>query len=429
MSSERATGVLREQAEITERGRKRILMMAVSAALRFGLGAVLLGVVLATAAQTGWAQMETAIYSFTGGTDGQWPVGGLVQDAQGNLYGTSSYGGSSHCTIGYSCGTVFEISSTGTITVRYQFTGVTDGGGPQGTLVRDGKGNLYGTTYYGGGNRGTVFEVTPTGTETVLYSFSGDADGGYPNGGLVQDAQGNLYGTTSFGGVGCNGNGCGVVFEVTPNRAERVLYAFTGGTDGSVPLWGGLLRDSQGNLYGTTYHGGAAGRGTVFEVTPTGTEKVPFSFTGSKTGLHPVRTTLIQDAQGNLYGTTLGGPQGMGAVFELTPSGTEKVLYAFNKKKGGYYSYGGLVLDAQGNLFGTASQGGTYGFGTVFEITSAHKEKVLYNFTGGADGGNPYAGLVLDAQGNLYGTTEFGGNPACFSAAGSGCGVVFKVTP
>ena len=298
---------------------------------------------------------------------------------------------------------------------------------------------------------GTRSAQAQTYTESVLYSFTGPPDGANPFAGLVRDAQGNLYGTTAGGGdLACGGGlGCGTVFKLDTTGKETVLYSFTGtGGDGSYPE-AGLVRDAQGNLYGTTAWGGVfngIGYGTVFKVDTTGKETVLANFGSPYYGLLPV-AGLVRDAQGNLYGTTEyggNGPwscnyahfSGCGVVFKVDTTGGE-MLHIFTGTGGdGAYPRAGLVLDAQGNLYGTTWAGGDpacesdgiYGCGTVFKVDTTGEETVLYSFTGtGGDGAYPRAGLVRDAQGNLYGTTYAGGDPACI--AGTGCGTVFKLTP
>ena len=325
--------------------------------------------------------------------------------------------------------------------VLYSFcpakSGCAGGAYPFAGLARGANRNLYGTTGAGGANEfGAVFEVTPAGNEKVLHSFcpakSGCADGKDPQGRLVRDAKGNLYGTTPYGGA----NGFGVVFEISPAGKETVLYSFcpanSGCADGEFPA-AGVIRDANGNLYGTTTIGGANGFGVVFEVTPAGNEKVLHSFCPAKSGCADGKSPqagLVRDAKGNLYGTTpFGGANGFGVVFEVTPVGKEKVLYSFCPAKSGCADgngpIGGLARDGKGNLYGTTGGGGTNGFGAVFEVSPDGREKVLYSFcpakSGCSDGKSPQAGLVRDAKGNLYGTTPFGG--------ANGFGVVFQVTP
>jgi len=356
---------------------------------------------LAMATQYMHAQTETVLYSFAAEPASTNP-NGLVRDTKGNLYGTT-YGEGN----GTSCGIVFKITPAGTETVLHSFTGGTDGCGPFfGSLVRDSEGNLYGATSSGGSTAcggygcGTVFKVTAKGAENVLYAFTGGTDGDFPIAGLVRDKEGNLYGTTDLGGT----SGCGTVFELTATGTETVLHSFTAGADGAYPYTGGLIRDEKGNLYGTTWYGGAAsacgdsGCGTVFEVTPTGTETVLFIFSGVD-GVAP--NGLVRDAEGNLYGTTSGGGLGSGTVFELTKKGAETTLYSFTGAPDGATPFVGLVRDPEGNLYGTTVDGGALGHGTVFEVTPAGTETVLYAFTGGTDGANPVAGLLMDKQGNF----------------------------
>ncbi len=289
--------------------------------------------------------------------------------------------------------------------VLHSFTGGTDGAYPEAGLVRDAAGNLYGTTAHGGAyGYGTVFRVSASGTETVLHSFTyNGTDGVDPEAGLVRDTAGNLYGTTAQGGAYTYGT----VFEVSASGTETVLHSFTGGADGASP-YAGLVRDAAGNLYGTTVSGGAYNYGTVFEVSASGTETVLHSFTGGTDGRNP-GAGLVRDAAGNLYGTTAyGGSYSNGTVFEVSASGTETVLHSFTGGTDGAYpgeGGPGLVRDAAGNLYGTTGEGGAYNYGTVFEVSASGAETVLYSFTGGAYGEYPAAGLVRDAAGNLYGTT------------------------
>jgi uncharacterized repeat protein (TIGR03803 family) len=316
-----------------------------------------------------------------------------------------------------------------------------DGAGPGSGgsgVIADASGNLYGTTEFGGAVSypgGTVFKVTPTGSETVLYSFTGGSDGSLPNAGLIADAAGNLYGMTNAGGVVCIGIGCGVVFEVTPSGTETVLHRFTFG-DGATPVAGSLIADAAGNLYGTTSAGGTGNQGTVFQLMPSGTLTVLYTFTGGSDGAAP-SAGLIADGVGNLYGTaSAGGTSGNGTVFKVMPSGTETVLYSFCP--GGVTCTDGvnpeanLIADAAGNFYSTTQNGGSpnvcgggVGCGTVFKLTPSGTETVLYSFCPGGgsctDGAGPVAGLIADAAGNLYGTTSAGGT--------SGHGTVFKVTP
>jgi len=249
----------------------------------------------------------SVLYSFTGGADGKYPNDGLVSDEQGNLYGTTGMGGSA------GQGVVFKVTPAGVEQVLYSFTGGADGGEPWGRLLRDSQGNFFGTTYADGGHQlsfGVVFKLTPAGAESVLYSFTGGSDGGHPNGDLIFDSQGNLYGTTPA----INDGPHGTVFKVTQQGVLTVLHSFSG-SDGFDPR-SGLLMDASGNLFGTTFSGGASGNGVVYELAPDGAETVLHSFSGSD-GSFPVGG-LIFNQKGNLYGTTAyGGASNDGVVFKL----------------------------------------------------------------------------------------------------------------
>jgi uncharacterized repeat protein (TIGR03803 family) len=380
------------------------------------------------------------LHEFHGSPDGATPFANLVRDPAGNLYGTTVLGGSNDL------GTVYKVDSTSQETVLHRFSSHGgDGQQPYAPLALDAAGNLYGTTTGGGrSNAGTVFKVNPAGRETVLYRFSGGADGSGPDGVILDDA-GNLYGTTAVGGA----FNSGTVFTLDKNGKETVLHSINGTTEG----WGppaGVVRDSAGNLYGTTQRGGKkfdcndAGCGTVFRVDKTGKYRVLYSFSGGADGTQPI-TGVVRDTAGNLYGTTpFGGDlscgaqgSGCGVVFKLDPHGKETVLHAFTGRDDGALPYGLLVLDDVGNLYGTTLNGGDLsqqcadidhpGCGVVFRIDKKGDLTVLHTFKGGADGANPTAGVIRDAAGNLYGATQAGGDPNC--AFGGGCGVVFKLTP
>jgi uncharacterized repeat protein (TIGR03803 family) len=324
-----------------------------------------------TVFKVGTGDKETVLYSFTGGANGD-PYASLVRDAFGNLYGTT-YGVNS-----VDNGAVFKLGATGQETLLYHFTGDTDGANPYGVLVRDAEGNLYGTTLFGGAGPGcfsgcgTVFKVNAEGQETVLYRFSGTAgDGAFPYAGLVRDALGNLYGTTEAGGT----SGYGTVFKVNKDGVETVLHSFTSGLDGAAP-YAGLVRSPLGNLYGVTSSGGASGNGTVFEVNTNGKETVLYSFAGGADGANPIYASLVIDAYGNLYGTTAYGGEnpactsGCGTVFKVSINGKETVLYRFTETGGdGTHPIAGLVSDARGDLYGTTFEGGAADMGAVFKLT------------------------------------------------------------
>ena len=253
--------------------------------------------------------MPIVLYSFTGGTDGRFPNSGLIADSSGNLYGTTGLGGA------FGQGVIFKITPSGQESVLYSFTGGSDGGQPWGRLLRDSQGNFFGTTYADGQLQlsfGVVFKLSPSGVLTTLYSFTGGADGGHPNGDLIADTQGNLYGTTPAVSHGAHGT----VFKVSQQGAFTLLHSFSG-ADGFSPR-SGLIMDAAGNLYGTTFSGGTANDGVVYKLNTDGTETVLHSFTGNE-GSFPVGG-LVFDAAGNLYGTTAyGGTSDNGVVFKLTP--------------------------------------------------------------------------------------------------------------
>lgn len=362
------------------------------------------------------------LHIFTGKPDGANPAAPLV-GVNGTLYGTTLAAGAN----GF--GTIFTIGPSGNESVLYSFAGSPDGAAPAaGLLASDGA--LYGTTSSGGANNnGTVFEVGASGTESVLYSFEGGTDGAHPVSGLIS-MDGTLYGTTPIGG---NGHACcGTVFAVSSSNQERVVYRFQGTKkdDGAEPL-GGLVA-LRGELYGTTEYGGAKHRGTVFAVSPSGKERIVYSFKGfPNDGAQPVAGLV--GVNGKLYGTTgFGGdgtkcgPLGCGTVFEVSPSGAEKVLHGFKGGVDGSAPPAPLIA-ARGTLYGTTSTDGNLGCrggegcGTVFKVSTSGAESALYVFRGGPHGSAlPEAG-VFDLNGALYGTTIAGGS--------LGDGSVFKVLP
>jgi uncharacterized repeat protein (TIGR03803 family) len=307
------------------------------------------------------AKKETVLYSFTGSPDGEHSSSNLLRDKAGNMYGVAYEGGAS----GF--GAVFKLDKTGTESVLYSFGSGTDGEYPGSGLIEDAAGNLYGTTGYGGASgNGTVYKISKSGAETILYNFSG-ADGQYPFGNLLRDSSGNLYGTTSYGGT----SGNGTVFKLTRKGKETVLHSFAGGTDGANP-YAGLVRDKKGNFYGTTYNGGAGCKGydcgTVFKLTPNGKETVLHAFALSD-GHYPDFGTLVRDSAGNLYGTTYaGGTADMGVVFKVSSGGKESIVYTFTGGTDEGFPVAGLIQDKAGNLYGTTLGNPTATYGTVFRI-------------------------------------------------------------
>lgn len=363
------------------------------------------------------AQTETVLYSFKGATtDAGYPTGVLL-DGAGNIYGTSWYGR------GTNFGTVFELSKRGEA-LMHSFRGSPDGDIPLAGIVRDASGNVYGTTSAGGGSScfGTVFKVSPAGKETVLHCFAGQpTDGGYPDASLVLDAAGNIYGTTDSGGT----NNVGTVFKLGRAGKETVLHSFIGGvsgqTDGATPQ-GGLVRDSAGNLYGTTVAGGTQNEGTVFKVDAAGNETVLYTFNGTADGGYPMGN-LLRDSAGNLYGTaSLGGTLGFGTLFKVDPSGNETVLHTFGAPGDCGTPQWGVIRDAHGNLFGTA-EGGKLGYGAVFKFDTVTGKETILHFFGNepGDGEYPTGTLALDSQAYIYGTTQQGGAYKW--------GTIFKIGP
>ena len=396
----------------------------------------ILAVILLVTVTRAAGQQETILHSFgNNGKDGTGPTATLVFDTAGNLYGTTTSGGANQL------GTVFELSPKAgggwTENVLHTFpVSLKDGDTPAAPVIFDSSGNLYGTTSGGGAyDAGTVFELTHSARgwrETVLHDFNPNIkDGSVPYAGLLFDAAGNLYGATSSGGA----YGQGTVFELSHKSPgvwkETLLHSFGNGTDGFGPT--GLIFDTAGNLYGTTWSGGAYGAGTVFQMTPTAgggwMESVLYSFLNNGVDGYGPNAGVIFDAVGNLYGTTFyGGTDGIGTVFELSPAAggwTEHLLYTFiNNHTDGVYPTSGVIFDQSGNLCGATEFGGSKGSGNVFELTptggGAWAETILHAFVSSKDGVYPN-GLVLDSSGNLYGTTTFGG--------AYGYGTVFKITP
>jgi uncharacterized repeat protein (TIGR03803 family) len=360
---------------------------------------------------------------------GSRPTEALI-DVNGTLYGTTVQGGDR------GSGTIYSVTTSGVHKLLYRFRGGSDGRTPHGLLNVNG--TLYGTTTFGGDYScgagegcGTVYSVSTSGAEKVLYAFKGGSDGEYPAGSLI-DVDGTLYGTTQAGGGGCaTDDECGTVFSITTSGAEKVLHSFTyPPVDGNTPTAG--LVDVNGTLYGTTTYGGAnLYFGMVFSVSTSGTEKELYSFGGGSDGAHPAGASLI-DVNGTLYGTTPQGGTGCitghsghfagcGTVFALTTSGQETVLHRFGSGGGdGIIPNTGLT-DVSGTLYGTTYEGGAYGGGIVYSISTSGGETTLYSFGGEpADGNGPLASL-LNVNGTLYGTTAFGGR--------HGHGTVFTLTP
>ena len=394
------------------------------------LAAVLVsGLVATTSAR---AQTFGLLHSFNS-SHGADPNGALVQATNGDLYGTTVVGGTNND------GSVFKITPSGTLTMLHSFDATTDGEQPIGALIQGSNGNFYGTNSEGPIGGGSVFKITPGGTLTTLYSFCSlpdCADGDSPLGGLVEGTDGNLYGTTVFGGA----NDSGTVFRVTTSGTFTMLYSFCSQlnlkgycADGGN-IYAGLVQGTDGNFYGTTNVGGANGYGTVFRITPGGTLTTLYSFcaqTNCADGASP-QTGLIQGTDGNFYGTTVEGNNG-GTIFKITVGGTLTTLNQFCDSDivpSCPASPSGLIQGTDGNLYGTTRFGGSNAQGTVFQMTPDGTLTTLHSFcatSGCKDGEEPLAGLVQDTNGSFYGTTYFGGTHVGAPCT-NGCGTVFSVS-
>ena len=391
------------------------------------------GTVFELISHTDGTWTKTLLHVFTGGSDGAIPAGGVVMDSAGNLYGTTWFGGdkkSKNCRgsgLPAGCGVVYELTPTPhgpwQQTVLYTFTGGNDGGWPFAGVILDSSGNLYGAgSYFGAFYNGVIFQLSPNGqgpwTENVLYAFTGASDGGVPYGAVTFDSAGNLYGVTAGGGdlfVSCFYTpGCGVVFKLSLSGGqwtETVMHVFTGGADGAYPLLA-LTVNQHGAVFGSTAYGGNT------------------------------------SAPNCLGGYGINTPAGCGVVFKLDPQAHgqngETVLYTFNGGSDGAFAGSPVMFDSAGNLYGVTGNGGDYsgpcmvgsqisGCGVVFKLTPASKgpwtESVLYTFTGGSDGAGPETNLIFDSAGDIFGTTESGGNTSVCSGnfSGPGCGVIFEL--
>jgi uncharacterized repeat protein (TIGR03803 family) len=362
--------------------------------------------------QSGYSRL----YSFKGMPDGAYPLKRLL-NVNGVLYGTTSSGG----TIDKGCrceqtGTIFKWSQSRGESVVHVFQDFPDGSNPDAGLINV-KGDLYGTTSYGGDskNRGTVFKVSASGVESILYRFSGPRDGMNPYSGLTY-VKGLLYGATGFGGaMGDCFKGCGTIYSVSLTGSQKVLHRFRAGNDGADPQGNLLYRN--GEFYSTAGGGGPydTSHGVVFGMTPSGNESVIYRFKGEPDGAGPGAGLI--DVNGEFYGTTTaGGTKLGGTIYKIDSAGSESVVYSFPRKSG---PQGGLLY-VDGALYGTTTYGGTAGHGTVFRVTLSGKGSIVYSFHGLNDGRNPTGGLIR-VNNKLYGTTSQGGD--------SGNGTLFSVSP
>jgi uncharacterized repeat protein (TIGR03803 family) len=421
----------------------RILLIPATVALLAGCGGAGAPAVQNAAAATagsGRAHVtEKVLYNFTGGSDGGGPNGSITFDTSGKAYGTTHFGGISSCggNVGGGCGVVFELSPNGSggwsETPLYAFADGSDGGFPNAGVILDPSGNIYGSASTGGNFQcsigcGVVYELIKSSgwSESIVHTFDGN-DGEFPNALLLANTNGTMESTTWYGGS----TGNGTVFSLTRNGSswtENVLYNFKGTTDGSAPA-AGLFEDRMGNLYGTTYKYDGNNDGVVFQLKDRRrqyTHETLYSFGAGSGGEDPY-AGVIMPVRGKLFGTTIeAGSLGGGTAFELLRSKnnqwTQTPLHEFGGTGDGSTPYGGLIADKAGNLYGTTLFGGKNNAGTVYELSSMRgqwKERILYAFTGGTDGGNPGGTLTMDSAGNLYGTA--GGGQ-------SGNGVIFEVT-
>jgi len=388
--------------------------------------------VLCFAAAVAQAQTITVLHNFTGGADGSYPTAGVTFDQQGRIYGTASSDGR------YDSGVVFRLVREGegwVLTPIYSFNFHDhDGTIPYSRVVFGPDGLLYGTTNVGGGaDFGTVYSLRPPATacttavcswdETILYSFTGGADGGYPYyGDLIFDQAGNIYGTTYAGGA----SGGGVVFKLTRSGSgwtESVPWSFTRGSDGANPL-SGVIFDNAGNLYGTTSSGSSNRLGAVYELSPTQSgwsETTLYSFTNNDNG--GGSGGLIMDAHGDLFGIT-GGTDSGGAAYELTPQNGSWSFTLLQAFQGEFGALAAPTFDTHGSLYGPLPNGGSDDLGEIFRLTPSGNQWLYtpyYQFVSSGSGAEPYGAVIFDASGNMYGTA--------FVFGAGGEGTVWEITP
>jgi uncharacterized repeat protein (TIGR03803 family) len=375
---------------------------------KFGFFIALLTITLAMMLPPVFAQTFKSLHQFNSDSDGAFSQGNLLRDAAGNLYGTTTGGG-----FNVDAGTVFRIDHAGAETVLLAFDTFVSGTFPSGTLIQDSAGNLYGIAEGGPGGAGVAYRLSPQGEQQVLFAFQGGLTNHkpkLPSGGLFMDNVGNIFGTAEFGGNDACHLGCGSVFRLDKTGTLSQIHKFNG-ANGSQPS-GPLVQDANGALYGVARSGGnlscaefpGTGCGTVFKLSKDRQFTILHTFQGGKDGAAP-QGGLLMDADGNLYGTTgSGGKSGHGLIFKISKDGTYQVLHRFSRQEGTTPN-GGLVSDEQGNLFGTAQLGGAHNLGTAFKFSIDGKLEVLHSFKGLKDGAVPFAGLIRDSDGNLYGTT------------------------
>ena len=352
-----------------------------------------------------------ALSTFTSAADGQTPASTPILGLDGNLYGTTYAGGSN------GTGTLYKVTPAGVRTVLHAFGGGTDGSTVLGGLVQAADGTLYGTTSNGGSaTNGTVFKATTAGVVTVIHSFTGGAGGAVPYAGVSIGQDGNLYGTTAFGGS----YNKGTVFRVTPSGERTVLHEFGGPGDGQSPK-AEPIQGADGKLYGVAGAGGVNGNGMIYTLGLDGTYAAVYSFAATGDGRGPTGR-LLPLADGSFYGTTYyGGSRDAGTIFKLSATGAVSVLHSFGAAGDGQNPYAGLILGRDGQLYGTSNGGGSKASGTVFRYPLGGAESVVYSFSGAGDGRFPTAGLVQASNGALYGACQYGGD--------GDRGVVFELLP
>jgi uncharacterized repeat protein (TIGR03803 family) len=389
----------------------------------------IMALVIAAAMQPAQAQRFHVLHEFRDGPkDGASPAGALVRDQAGNLFGTTFFGGPNQN------GVVYKIDPSGAESVVFAFpSDVAHGRGPIWGVVLDQAGNLYGTADGGPNDEGVIFKISPSGEETILFDFPSKLPIGpiHPNGGLLMDKLGNLYGATVLGGNGNCIDGCGTIYRLDTAGKVHMLHQFTGGADGLSPI-GSLISDANGNLYGVAQVGGdftcsterfpGEGCGSVFKIAKNGKFTVLHAFHGGKDSDLPQGGLLLNPADGKLYGATTGDGNVRGVLFQISTTGQYKVVHRFTGTDG-FSPNGVLISDDAGNIYGTTGGGGSHGIGTAFVMNPAGQLKVLHNFTGGRDGEFPMPGLTRDPAGNLFGTA--------FKNLGTKhtVGDVFEITP
>lgn len=370
--------------------------------MRNSMAALLLGLIAFPLVQ---AQTFSTLYNFSGGSDGGQPYVGVIQDPEGNLYGTTYQGGDLNCMAPYGCGAVYKLDTAGNETLLHGFTG-SDGWRPDAPVIRDEAGNIYGTTVDGGFNdEGVVFKIDTAGKATVLHKFTGGSDGCTPFQGLVIGKSGALFGTTNL----CGAYGYGTIFKIDNAGQFTLLHSFSAGTsDGASPYRGTLAMDKSGNLYGLTAGGGAYRSGVLYKLSESGKFTVLHTFNGMSDGCTPYGSVL-RDRSGNLYGTTYGcGTNGVGVLWKVSKTGKESILHTFvYSPSDGCNPQDGVARDLKGNLYGVAGCGANK-YGVLYELSAGGRFTLLRSFDE-SDGGYPGGEVLRTSSGTMLGTSSEGG--------------------